>query len=88
MHKYTIQTHKRVDKFFASHPEVARQFIQKIHILEEDPISKKLDIKPLKWEPWCYRLRVWWYRILYKIHKEVILIYVYQADSRWDIYKA
>jgi mRNA-degrading endonuclease RelE of RelBE toxin-antitoxin system len=32
-------------------------------------------------------LRIWKYRFLYEIIEDKILIYFYDADSRWDVYK-
>lgn len=47
-----------------------------------------LDIKILQpKEEKRYRLRVWKYRIIYKLEKEELIISVIKIWVRWDIYK-
>lgn len=60
---------------------------EKIEILCENPYNNNLDIKNYKWHKNHFRLRIWKYRFLYEIINDDILIYFYDADSRWDIYK-
>jgi len=84
--KYTIKTHKSVDKFLSSHPELARQFIQKFSLIAEDPSTHFLDVKALSGKPNNYRLRIGKYRFLYEIKASEILIWIWRADSRWSVY--
>jgi mRNA interferase RelE/StbE len=90
MPKYTIRTHKKVEKFFASHPDIARKAIVIFDQLAEDPVGKmkEFDIKPYKWAPKDhFRLRIGSYRILYLIDQKEIVLYLYDGDSRGQIYK-
>ena len=84
---YNLELNKNVKKFLAKHEDIARIFFQKIKILQNNPSSNNLDIKSLKWKKNHYRLRIWKYRFLYEIIENEILIYFYEADTRWDIYK-
>lgn len=86
MLQYTIKTHKSVDKFLASHPEVARHFIEKFSLIAKNPLTTAVDIKPLKGKPNNYRVRIWKYRFLYEIREKEILIRIWKADSRGSIY--
>jgi len=47
---------------------------------------ENLDISELSWKKWCFRCRVWKFRIIfYKINDlEYIIDEIW---SRWDIYK-
>lgn len=84
---YNIVTHKRVDKFLESHPEILQQFFAKLEIMRYDPLNiDKLDIRKLKNNLW-YGLRIGKYRFLYTIKDQEIIVYFYNADSRGDIYK-
>lgn len=84
---YEIKTWKIVDKFLEKHLDIAKKFILSLEIIKESPFVNKLDIKPIKWMKNHFRLRIWKYRFLYEISKNQILIYFYDADTRWDIYK-
>jgi len=85
---YKIKFHKEVLKFLEKCDlNIAEKFYLSISILEKDPYNNNLDIKKLFWkEWWCYRLRIWKYRFKYSIIKEDIVIYFYDAWSRWNIY--
>lgn len=83
--RYKIELSKKVKKFLANHDLISRQFYDKIFYLANND-SKNLDIKKLSWEVHKYRLRIWKYRFLYEIIDEKILIFFYDANSRWDIY--
>ncbi len=65
--KYTIKTHKKVDKFLEKHREIAKKYIFSIKLLSEDPYSTKLDTKELSNNKWHFRSRIWKYRFLYEI---------------------
>lgn len=84
---YKIETSKEVDKFLDKHRDIAKKFVQNLETLKILPFSNNLDIKSLKWKKNHYRLRIWKYRFLYEIIENEILIYFYEADTRWDIYK-
>ena len=84
--KYLIQTHKRVDKFITKHPEISHSFFKKFEKIAQNLFENTCDIKPLKGKKNAYRLRIGKYRFLYTIIEKEIHIYVYDADSRGDIY--
>ncbi len=86
--KYNIKIHKRVDKFLVSHPEMQKPFFQALHVLAEDIHTREIDIKALSWLSGNhYRFRIGKYRFLYEVLEDTICIFVYNAGSRWDIYK-
>lgn len=86
MSAYVIKTHRSVDKFLATHPELARQFIEKFSLIAKNPLTSAVDTKPLKGKPNNYRLRISKYRFLYEIKEHEILIWVWRADSRDAVY--
>ena len=86
MTKYTIKTHKSVEKFLSTHPEVARHFIEKFSLIAQDPQTNAVDTKPLKGKPNNFRLRIGKYRFLYEIRHTEILIWIWRADNRNNVY--
>lgn len=86
--KYSVIIHKRVEKFLSIHPEMSKSFFQILDILSEDIQTRKVDIKSLSWLSGNhFRFRIWKYRFLYEVLEDKICIYVYNAGSRWNIYK-
>jgi mRNA interferase RelE/StbE len=83
---YEIKLNKKVDKFLKNHHIIAENFRIKMLDLAYNRLNN-LDIKKLEWKDNCFRLRIWKYRFLYKIIENRILIFFYDAGSRWDIYK-
>lgn len=54
----------------------------------EDPFHHpQLDIKSLKGEHELYRLRIGKYRFIYEVKKNELIIIMFTAGSRGDIYK-
>jgi len=86
---YRLKFDKKVLKFFLKHKweKVSILFEKYAMQIKLDPYTKKLDIKKIQWWENKYRLRIWKYRFLYEIIDNEILIYFYDAGSRWDIYK-
>ena len=84
MYKLVLNT--KIRKFLKKHPEIISKFYNKVKILVENPYKNNLDIKRLVWADSKYRLRIWKYRFLYEVRENEILIYFYDANSRWDIY--
>ena len=84
---YQFNTHKRVDKFLAKHPDISQKFALSMKEIITNPFQNSCDTKVLKGLKNHYRLRVGKYRFLYEIIEEKIFIYIYDADSRGDIYK-
>ncbi|MEI7510841.1 MAG: type II toxin-antitoxin system RelE/ParE family toxin [Candidatus Peregrinibacteria bacterium] len=85
--KYQIEVSKEVKKFLKKHPEVIFRFFRITNFLEDDPYSPLVDIKNLQGEENKYRFRIGKYRFLYEVEDQVLLIYIYDADSRGSIYK-
>lgn len=46
---------------------------------------EKYDYKELSWYDRLYRIRIWWYRIIFKkVNNEITILLVW---TRWDVYK-
>lgn len=86
MYKYIFR--KDVEKFLQwQNKKFVKIVYEKVGILASNPYENNLDIKSYKWRKNSFRLRIWKYRFLYEIIEDEILIYFFDADSRWDIYK-
>lgn len=85
--KYNLKLSKKVEKFLFKNIFVAKNFYRQVNVLINSPFDNSLDIKKIQWSEKNYRLRIWKYRFLYEIIDNEILIYFYDAGSRWDIYK-
>ncbi len=84
---YTLQLRKQVVKFINSRTPKERTIIaQSLEELRSAPYHNTLDIKKLQGTDQKYRLRIGDYRFLYAIHHEQVLVYVYKAGNRGDIY--
>lgn len=86
---FTLKYHKKILKFLTvCDASIAKRFYSATEILSHNPYTKELDIKALNWvDKWSFRLRIGKYRFKYVIINHDIVIYFYDADSRWDIYK-
>lgn len=83
--KYTITYSKKFQKSLASYPLKDQQRISiACSFLAEDPyIGKKLSGN----FSGIYSLRIWPYRVLYRIFKDVIEVYVEAVFHRKDAYR-
>ncbi len=85
---YKVVYSKKMVKFLDKQEDsFILMFNEKIKLLKDNPKTNNLDIKKLKSTKDKYRLRIWKYRFLYKIIDDKLLVYFYDAGSRWDIYK-
>lgn len=85
---YNYYFHKKVVKFLESKDKnFVKKVYEKIDILAKNPYKNELDISNFMWRKNTFRLRIWKYRFLYEIIEDKILIFFFDADSRWDIYK-
>ena len=85
---YSLQMSKPVIKFVNSRTPKERQRIKAaFESLQNNPFQNQLDIKKMKGMANHYRLRIGDYRFLYEILHEQVLIYLYKADNRGDVYK-
>jgi len=86
---YTLETSKDVDKFLEkSVPKLRARVLEAFEELSRNPFSDAIDTKAMVNKKGHFRLRVGKYRFLYTIIEDEILIYVYKADSRGDVYKS
>lgn len=85
---YNYKFSKQVLKFLErQNKDFLLLFYEKFELLSKNPFLNDLDIKPLKWIDNNYRLRIWKYRFLYEINKDILYIYFYKAWTRWYVYK-
>jgi len=86
MHKYIF--HDKVQKFLEKQGrEFLISFQDKLEILYRTPMTRALDIKPLKGLKNCFRLRMGKFRFLYEIRPDTNIIIFFNAGARGDIYK-
>lgn len=83
--KYSISYTKTVIKFLSRHPDIAERFYEKLAIMVYDPFDPSLDISPYQGHNNSYRIRIGKYRFLYTVIENELVIYFYDADSRWQI---
>jgi len=85
---YQLKLSKEVDKFLDKHRDIWKRLNEKMSQIQENPHHPAwVDVKSYIWYPNNYRLRIGKYRFLYEVIEDQVLVYFYDADSRWDIYK-
>jgi mRNA interferase RelE/StbE len=86
---YRLLLHKSVTKFLESCPAKQRQELKKkLELLKENPFpNKELDIKMMQGYENLYRLRVGQYRFIYQVKQDELIIFVFKAGNRGDVYK-
>ncbi len=85
---YKLKVAKKVFRFLKTQQIwLLDKFELQIDKLVENPYRNDLDIKKLKGQKDSYRLRIGNYRFLYKIEKDVLIIFMFDAGHRKDIYK-
>lgn len=85
---YRLEISKDVDKFLEKAvPKLRNRVLEAFEELSHDPFSNAVDAKAMVNKKGHFRLRIGKYRFLYTIIEDEILVYVYKADSRGDIYK-
>lgn len=87
--RYKLLLSKQVSKFFKSRNKFEKTLITlKFELLRNSPFpSGNLDIKAMKGHSNIYRLRVLDYRFIYEVKDNEVLILVFKARSRGDVYK-
>lgn len=60
---------------------------RRLLLLQENPFRKDLDTKKLEGQTNVFRLRIGKVRILFSIQKDKLIVFVFDAGSRGDIYK-
>lgn len=86
---YRLLIHKSVSKFLEKCPTKQRQDIkEKLDLLKQNPSNhSQLDIKILHSYKDLYRLRIGQYRLIYQIKENELIIFLFKAGNRGDIYK-
>lgn len=85
---YKIEIKKQAAKFINKRtPKEKIKIAQSFSLLRQNPYRSDLDIKKLINTKNDFRLRIGKYRFLYTIFENRMLISMYKADTRGDIYK-
>ncbi len=84
---YQILIEKKAERSLSKIPQKYKEkIILRIKELAKDPFARHLDVKKLQGRD-GYRMRIGDYRVLYKVDKEKIIIYVFDAGHRRQIYQ-
>lgn len=84
---YCLLIKKRAKKALLSLSSLDRKRItEKIVLLGNNPDDSRLDIKPLKGEPY-YRLRIGQWRVIFSRDEEVQIISIEKVKPRGGAYK-
>ena len=82
-----LETTKVADKFFSKHKKVYEKFIENIKSYYHYK-NQNIDIKAMKTYKNLYRMRIYDYRVVYKlVNGEIIVVSVVAVASRGQIYK-
>lgn len=85
---YKLELTKKVVRFIDSRtPREKIKITKTLAKLCEDPYRNDLNIKKLQGSSEVFRLRIGYYRVLYKIYDEALVILAFKAGHRKDIYK-
>lgn len=86
---YKVILNKKVIKFLQRRSESEKKSIKrKIDLLEQNPIkNENQDIKQLKGVENVYRLRIGKIRLVYQVLNEKLVVILFSAGMRGDIYK-
>lgn len=89
MKSYKILYHKKAKKFIQKNKDYGLKFFKAFkEISENKDMSYKYDIKKYhSKENNFFRLRIGKYRAIFQVSDEKITIYVFDIDSRGNIYK-
>ena len=81
--QYRIEIDKRAVKFIAKQPKPQRERL--LRAIYRLPFMG--DIKAMQGYEGFYRLRVGYYRVIYTVNDDVLLIRVIEVGNRGDVYK-
>lgn len=86
---FEIHFSKSAGKYIKKLDKPTKERIKRaLLLLAENPYDTNLDIRRLAGYDDSFRLRIGKYRVLYKIMDNEIVIFVFDVDSRGDIYKS
>jgi len=60
--------------------------VEKIEILDKNPLSKELDVKKLATSKRSFRLRIGNFRVIFEVDFEKKIIYIHEVGFRGSIY--
>ncbi len=85
---YKLELSNKTFKFINSlRPKEKIRITQAFAKLCEDPYYSDSDIRKLKGHDSVYRLRIGNYRFLYKVDNDILIIFMFDAGHRKDIYR-
>ena len=86
---FEIRFSKVAGKYLQKLDRTTKERIKKslLELAENPYVVKNLDVKKLAGYEDSYRLRIGKYRALYKIINNEVVVFVFDLDSRGDIYK-
>lgn len=87
---YTVERHRRVDKFIRKRADLTDRWPEIESVLAENPHGYQGDdtIVHLKADLLCnYRWREGGYRFLFEVDEETKRVLVFDADSRGQVYR-
>ncbi|KKQ24089.1 MAG: hypothetical protein US40_C0011G0004 [Candidatus Roizmanbacteria bacterium GW2011_GWC2_37_13] len=84
---YKLVYHPRVFKFLTKiSKKEAKRIVEKIEILDKNPLSKELDVKKLATSKRSFRLRIGNFRVIFEVDFEKKIIYIHEVGFRGSIY--
>lgn len=87
---YSVQRAKKVDKYLGRHTDLRRQWPQVQSALSDNPYARQGSdvIVHLRGDLLCnYRWRQGDYRFLYEVHNDARVVWVFDVDSRGQVYR-
>jgi mRNA interferase RelE/StbE len=85
---YKLVYHPRVFKFLTKiSKKEAKKIIEKIEILNENPLSEELNVKKLASTKRSFRLRIGNFRVIFEVDFENKIIYIHEVGFRGSIYQ-
>jgi mRNA interferase RelE/StbE len=88
MRTFTIRFTKSATKEFNKlSTSIQDRILQALDLLAKNPFSELLKIKRLKGVDALFRFRIGDCRVVYEVHKNVIMVLVIRIGHRKDVYR-
>lgn len=85
---YKLVYHPRVFKFLTKiSKKEAKRIVEKIEILDKNPLSEELNVKRLSSTKRSFRLRIGNFRVIFEVNFEKKIIYIHEVGFRDSIYQ-
>jgi len=85
---YKLVYHPRVFKFLTKiSKKEAKRIVEKIEILDKNPLSEELNVKKLASTKRSFRLRIGNFRVVFEVDFENKIIYIHDVGFRRSIYQ-